>query len=132
MRKWVLGAVMQADQKVWEEIQVWKALSANIYNISTISTILQYNSQIANTGRFITLTLTDVMKLARIQVNWNKVPNHRRTLFISCGRFHENKSIIVENHWCVTVGVWSGRILAITQVYTAHPSTPPSGQIGPL
>ena len=99
---------------------------------SFVSQYLQYNSQIANTGRFITLTLTDVMKLARIQVNWNKVPNHRRTLFISCGRFHENKSIIVENHWCVTVGVWSGRILAITQVYTAHPSTPPSGQIGPL
>ena len=47
-----------------------------------------YNQlQIANTGRSITLRLTDVMKLARIQVDWNKVPNHRRTLFISCGRF---------------------------------------------
>ena len=33
MRKWVLGAVMQADQKVWEESRFWKALSANIYNI---------------------------------------------------------------------------------------------------
>ena len=88
---------------------------------SVVSQYLQDKSQIAKTGRFITLRLTDVMKLGRIEVNWNKVPNHRRTLFISCGRFHENKSIIVGNHWCVTVGVWYGRILAITQVYTAHP-----------
>ena len=100
-----------------------KCCIADIYN----------KTQIANTGPFITLKLTDVMKLPKIQVNWNKVPNHRRTLFITRGRFHENKSIIVGNHWCVTVGVWYGRMVAITQVYTAHPlHHPPTGQIGPL
>ena len=115
MRKWVLGAVMQP-----------KSLGIDPRLETTVGQYLQQQEkiQIANTGHFITFKLTDVMKLPRIQVNWNKVPNHRRTLFISCGRFRKNKSIIVGNHWCVTVGVWNGRILAITQVYTAPPLPP--------
>ena len=32
------------------------------------------------------------MNLPRIQVNWNKVLNHRRTLFITCGRFPRKTS----------------------------------------
>ena len=70
------------------------------------------------------------MNLPRIQVNWNKVLNHRRTLFITCGRFPRKTSQSLSG--IVGLSQLESALGGYWQLprYTQHTAT--TGQIGHL
>ena len=70
------------------------------------------------------------MNLPRIQVNWNKVLNHRRTLFITCGRFPWKTSQSLSG--IVGLSQLESALGGYRQLprYTQHTAT--TGQIGHL
>ena len=70
------------------------------------------------------------MNLPRIQVNWNKVLNHRRTLFITCGRFPRKTSQSLSG--IVGLSQLESALGGYRQLprYTQHTAT--TGQIGHL